>query len=106
MDTLNSLPPEVSIDPDGEVWWDATALAAALCCCERTARERAKRPGFPAAYDLGDNIVRWRAEQVREWRERQRREVRLATPREWQPSPAPTPVRGKGKAGPRPRRAA
>lgn len=106
METTDELRPGVSVDPDGEVWWDATALAAALCCTERTARRWATRPGFPAAFRFGPGVVRWRAAEVRTWRERQQAEVRLATPKEWSPSPAPAPARGKGKAGPRPRRAA
>lgn len=92
-------PPGVHTDPDGTDWWTVEALASALCCSPRTARRWTRRAGFPPAYRLGAGIVRWKADDVRTWRESQRQSETLATPAEW--TPAHTPDRTRGRRGPR-----
>lgn len=99
MDTLTSTPRGVHTDPDGVEWWTLEAVAAALCCSTRTARRWTRRAGFPPAYRLGPSTVRWRADDVRAWREDQRRSEALATPAEWRPAERATARHGR--RGPR-----
>lgn len=94
----------VTIDPDGIEWWALTAVAAALCMTTKTARCRSKQAGFPAAYEFGPGTIRWRAEDVRRWREEQVRPAPLAGPGGWQPSRV-SARKGHGR-GPRPKVAA
>lgn len=76
----------VNETPDGDVLWSMSAVTAALCCSETTARRWSRQAGFPAALELGPGIIRWRAEEIVEWRSCRRRPEAMATPAEWQPA--------------------
>lgn len=102
METATQPHPGVTTDPDGEVWWNLSALAEALCCAPRTARRWTCRIGFPQAYRFGPGVLRWKAAEVRAWRDAQRTEQRMATASEWRPT-TPAATR-KAASGPRPRK--
>jgi predicted DNA-binding transcriptional regulator AlpA len=108
MDT--NMHPGVTVDPDGETWWNTTAVASALCCSKRTARRWSRTASFPPAFEFSPRVVRWRASEVRAWRDARRRTSTLTTAGTWQPAgqhtePAKSAPnrRGRGVVGPRPK---
>jgi predicted DNA-binding transcriptional regulator AlpA len=90
--------PGVHVDPDGVHWWTIEAVASGLLCSPRTARRLTRRAGFPSGYRIG-SLLRWRADDVRTWRDAQRTSEVLPTPADW--TPAHTPDGRKGRRGPR-----
>jgi hypothetical protein len=94
MDSTQTSRPGVHIDPDGVEWWTLAAVSSALGCSLRTARRKSTRPGFPATYKYGDGLLRWRADEVRAWREEQRHSPDLPTPTDWTPRRVPA-TRGR-----------
>ncbi len=76
----------VNETPDGDVLWSIDAVTAALGCSKSSALRRTRQAGFPAALEIGPRTIRWRAEEVVEWRNSRRRPEAMATPAEWTPA--------------------